>query len=136
MTDRQSLRRQGACAPRARGGLARRSGLGLLLLWHGASLAAAAWRYQTGGNVRSSPALSGTGGNATAFAGSYDGYLYALDAATGALRWRYQTGGYVYSSPAVSKDDATVFVGSDDGYLYALDAATGALRWRYQTGGF
>ena len=64
------------------------------------------------------------------YVGSYDGYLYALDAASGAVLWRAPTGGEVRSSATPSADGARVFVGSSDGYLYAFDAASGALAWR------
>ena len=71
-----------------------------------------------------------------------NGYLYALDATTGALLWRYQMGSgsnvsdegavvRVSSSPAVA--DGVVYVGSSDGYLHAVDAASGNLLWRYET---
>ena len=55
------------------------------------------------------------------FVGSWDNYLYALDAATGALRWRYQTGGVLLARG--ERDDATVFVGSYDKHLYAARPA-------------
>ena len=73
------------------------------------------WRYETGHNVFSSPAVV----DGVVYVGSGDDYLYALDAASGQLRWRYQTGGSsVYSSPAVV--DGVVYVGSEDGSVYAL----------------
>ena len=33
--------------------------------------------------------------------GSYDGFLYALDAATGKLQWKFETDGPVHATPAV-----------------------------------
>ena len=87
------------------------------------------WAYTTGGQVYSSPAVA----DGTVYIGSYDGNVYALDAATGHIRWTYTTSGTVDSSPAVA--DRTVYVGSDDGNVYALDAATGHVRWTYATGG-
>ena len=74
------------------------------------------WRYETGGNVDSSPAMV----DGVAYVGSDDKYLYALDARTGDLRWQYETGDDVNSSPAVV--DGVVYFGSDDDYLYALNA--------------
>ena len=76
----------------------------------------------------SSPAIS----NGTAYIGSGDHYVYALDVATGALRWKFLTGNVVHASPAVA--GATVYVGSWDRYFYALDARSGAVRWRFTTG--
>ena len=91
------------------------------------------WRYQTGGGVESSPAVSkgvvyvGAGDD-----GGPDKSVYALNAGTGTLIWNYTTGSYVYSSPAVS--NGIVYVGSDDGSLYALSELTGAKLWSYTTG--
>ena len=67
------------------------------------------------------------------YVGSFNGRMYALDAATGELRWSYTTGG-VIRWPAVVEQD-TEYFGSTDGYVYALDAFTGDLRWRYETEG-
>jgi outer membrane protein assembly factor BamB len=64
--------------------------------------------------------------------GSGDGYVYALEGASGTLKWKFRTGGVVHASPAIA--DGSVFIGSWDGYLYALDAASGKLKWRFQTG--
>ena len=47
--------------------------------------------------------------------GSYDTYVYAVDAQTGKLKWKFQTGNGVVSSAAVS--GGMVFVGSRDTYL-------------------
>jgi outer membrane protein assembly factor BamB len=64
------------------------------------------------------------------FAGSADGKVTALDAATGALKWSFFTGGPVRFAPVVWKD--RLFVISDDGYLCALKLRDGSLidRWR------
>jgi outer membrane protein assembly factor BamB len=48
--------------------------------------------------VYSSPTVSG----GTVYVGSWDKYLYAVNATSGALRWRYFAGSFVSSSPAVS----------------------------------
>ena len=76
----------------------------------------------------SSPAISG----GAVYFGSGDGYVYALDAATGALKWKFRTGSVVHASPAIA--GGTVYIGSWDSYLYALEAASGKLKWRFQTG--
>ena len=86
------------------------------------------WRFRTGDEIRSSPAVV----DGTVYVGSWDGYVYALDAATGQERWRFQTGDVVLSSPAVV--NGKVYVGSFDGNLHALDAASGEERWRFKTG--
>ncbi|MEO0080911.1 MAG: PQQ-binding-like beta-propeller repeat protein [candidate division WOR-3 bacterium] len=86
------------------------------------------WRYRTGGQIWSSPAVADDG---TVYVGSNDTYLYAVNP-SGTLKWRYQTGGQVNSSPAIAAD-GTVYVGSLDNYLYAINP-DGSVRWRYQTG--
>jgi eukaryotic-like serine/threonine-protein kinase len=68
----------------------------------------------------------------TVYVGSGDGYVYALDAESGALLWKFKTGNVVHASPTVVND--TVYIGSWDSYFYALDAKTGTERWRFKTG--
>ena len=80
------------------------------------------WRYETGGNVTSSPAVA----DGVVYVGTRANYVYALDSATGDLLWRYEAGGWVHSSPAV--EGGVVYVGSRDNYVYALDSTTGELR--------
>ena len=76
----------------------------------------------------SSPAITG----GVVYFGSGDGYLYALEAASGTLKWKFKTGNVVHASPAIA--DGVVYVGSWDSYFYALDASSGAVRWRFKTG--
>ncbi|UCD09287.1 MAG: PQQ-like beta-propeller repeat protein, partial [Dehalococcoidales bacterium] len=73
------------------------------------------WEFETGGSVRSSPALVGS----VIIVGSGDGKLYAIDTETGEMIWDYQTGGKISSSPAVV--DGIVYFGSFDGKLYAIE---------------
>ena len=75
----------------------------------------------------SSPAVV----DGTVFFGSGDGYVYALEAASGRVRWRFKTGSVVHSSPAVAS--GIVYVGNWDSFLYALDAGTGRELWRFKT---
>jgi len=89
----------------------------------------AAWRFDTGGHVTSSPAVV----DGTVYVGSRDDGVYAVDAASGEEVWRFGTEGDVASSPAVT--DGTVYVGSSDGRMYAVDAASGEEVWRFGTGG-
>jgi outer membrane protein assembly factor BamB len=86
------------------------------------------WRVRTNGKITSSPAVV----DGVLFVGSYDSYVYALDAESGERRWRFKTGGEVASSPAVSA--GMVYIGSNDGNLYALDADTGDEVWRAEIG--
>lgn len=92
------------------------------------SFGGVAWRFKTGGAVRSTAALA----DGWLYVGSSDGMLYALDADTGALRWRFDAGAPIASSPAVA--GGVVLVGSRDGVLHGVSTATGRSLWRLQTG--
>ena len=85
------------------------------------------WTFTTGSGIHSSPAVV----NGVVYFGSRDGYLYALDAKTGAKIWSFQTGSWVDSSPIVVS--GVVYCGSNDGCLYALNANTGVELWQFQT---
>jgi outer membrane protein assembly factor BamB len=62
------------------------------------------------------------------YVGSDDGYVYCLDAYTGALIWSYNTYGPVQSSPTVL--DGVVYIGGFHSHaVFALNASTGALIW-------
>lgn len=87
------------------------------------------WDFQTGGKIRSSPALS----QGTVYVGSWDYSVYAVGADSGEAEWTFETGGKVNSSPAVA--DGTLYVGSADQSVYALDTETGEKRWAFETGG-
>jgi outer membrane protein assembly factor BamB len=87
------------------------------------------WKFKTGGAVISTPAVSGD----TAYFGSNDHYLYAVNLADGVQRWKFRTGSRVTSSPAVY--DGRVFFGSYDGNIYAVDATTGEQRWKFASEG-
>jgi eukaryotic-like serine/threonine-protein kinase len=78
-----------------------------------------AWGHESADLWTSSPlAVDGL-----VVAGSGDGAVHALDAASGRLRWRTETGGRVRSSPATG--NGRVYVGSMDGSLHVLDLRTG-----------
>ena len=83
-----------------------------------------AWRVYTGGELYSSPVIAG----GTVYVGAKDGYLLALDAATGQERWRFDLGGYIVrGTPAVGQG----MVFAQAGYsLFAIDARSGAGLWR------
>ncbi|MGH2519136.1 MAG: PQQ-binding-like beta-propeller repeat protein, partial [Chloroflexota bacterium] len=97
------------------------------------------WSFQTGGVVAAEPIVV----QGTVYVGSWDGYEYALDAATGALKWKTLLGktaaagcvppaAGITSTAAVSQ--GVVYVGGGDAFWYALDAATGAVLWKVPTG--
>ncbi len=110
---------------------------------------ARAWFFPTGKAVTVTPTVVA----GTVYAGSWDGFFYAIDLATGRLRWKFQ----LASQPAVSPlPDGPNDPGSDGGMvtssawfepghghrpdlvlfgggytLYALEAHTGALFWQH-----
>jgi len=75
----------------------------------------------------SSPTLHGSGPSALVYAGSSNGVLHALHAATGATAFTFTAGGAVHSSPAIY--GGKVIFGSNDGFLRALDEQTGVPAW-------
>ncbi|MBI4834070.1 MAG: PQQ-binding-like beta-propeller repeat protein [Planctomycetes bacterium] len=84
------------------------------------------WRFQTGGEIWSSPALTATGATTSIiYIGSNDGVLYAINS-NGSESWSYQTApaGAIRSSPAIGTNNRVYFC-SVNGNLYCLDAVTG-----------
>src|ERR1700761_5801117 len=55
------------------------------------------WRFKTGGAVISTPAIA----DGSAYVGSDDHFLYAVNLADGVQRWKFETGSRITSSPAV-----------------------------------
>lgn len=115
-----------------------------------ARMLAPAWFFPTGDAVTANPIVVGS----TVYVGSWDGFFYALDRASGQLRWKYQIapqpavspqpgefprdltsdGGLITSSAWFQpgdgrRPDLVIFGG---GYtLYALRASDGAQYWRH-----
>lgn len=102
------------------------------------------WRFDTVGaslksgnfgfdrkTIQSSPAVV----DGTVYVGSRDGFLYAVDAATGKERWRQDhKASWINSSPAVW--DGKVYAGSSDAvFVQAVDVQTGKEVWRTRTEG-
>jgi len=98
------------------------------------------WSYATGGII----AAGATVVNGVAYIGSWDGYEYALDAASGALKWKTFLGitrassncfpSTIGVSSVATVQDGVVYVGGGDTYWYALDATTGTVLWKVYTG--
>lgn len=66
------------------------------------------------------------------FIGAVDGFLYALDAETGALGWKLQGGDMFKCSVCVYEN--RLYIGNVDNHLRCVDAATGELVWSINTG--
>jgi PQQ enzyme repeat len=79
------------------------------------------WKFKANDSVRSSPVIGLLG---MIYAGSLDGYVYALNGADGTLAWKYKTGDKIYGAPSIGPD-GTVYVASDDHFVYALNGFTG-----------
>jgi outer membrane protein assembly factor BamB len=94
------------------------------------SSGALAWRFATGGPVRSSPVIATDG---SIYFGSDDFNVYALHA-NGSLKWAYTTIAEVRSTPALGAD-GTIYVGSLDSNIYALNPADGSVKWDFNIGG-
>ncbi|MCA9419326.1 MAG: PQQ-binding-like beta-propeller repeat protein, partial [Candidatus Omnitrophica bacterium] len=85
------------------------------------------WKFDTGGPVRSTAAIVGD----RVFIGSNDGFLYALDKATGKEIWKFETEDSIEAAPLYR--NGTLYFGSADSFFYAVDAETGKEKWKYET---
>jgi outer membrane protein assembly factor BamB len=99
-----------------------------------AATGALKWRFETAGDVESSPTLALDG--MTLYFGADDAMVYALNSSNGVLRWSFAfpDGSDTDSSPALGAD-GTIYIGSDKGMLYALDGLNGELKWYFQAVG-
>ncbi len=102
------------------------------------------WQFPTGGRIHAAPTVCQGG----VFVGSADGFIYAIEAATGRLVWRFRAApaerqimvyGHLSSTWPVNtgvlvKDGvayaAAGLMDSDGTHVYALDAATGEIKWQ------
>jgi len=87
------------------------------------------WRVETQGEVWGAPTVSEDTVDATVYAGSQDGHLYAISLERGTPVWAraFKAGGAIMAQPLVV--DGKVFIGALDGKMYALDAASGTPVW-------
>jgi outer membrane protein assembly factor BamB len=102
-----------------------------------AATGALRWKGPSGDVIHSSPAIAG--GNL--IIGSWDSFVYAVDASSFKFKWRFQGGldpqtgnqqGF-QASPAVAK--GVVYIGCRDSNVYALDLATGEKKWAFNNNG-
>jgi outer membrane protein assembly factor BamB len=80
-------------------------------------------RFKTGGPVSAPVAYWPP----LLFAGSRDGYAYALRMTSGDQVWRFYAGGSIRHKPVAIKD--AVYIVADSGGMSRLDAATGVEQW-------
>lgn len=94
------------------------------------------WKISVHGDVSATPAATG----GALYFPDWAGWMYKVDAETGAVIWSHRISEYVgipgavaRTSPAVEGD--TVYIGDQNGgHLIALDAATGNARWTTDLG--
>jgi outer membrane protein assembly factor BamB len=77
-----------------------------------------AWRAETGGPVRGTPAVAGTENGRTVYAGDRDGTLSAFAASDGTVRFRSEVGRYLDAPPAVGH--GAVFIADQTRRVYAV----------------
>ncbi len=89
------------------------------------------WTFSTGGNIYSLPAIAEDG---TIYLGSFDKYLYALNA-DGSLKWKYHAVTtnnwecFLRNTPAVGPDGTIYIVDDSYGYMFAVNA-DGTEKWK------
>ena len=104
------------------------------------------WTYQTGYWTDSTPSIIQN----KVFIGSYDGFLYCLDAEDGHLIWRFDTSEYDYNSVSFEPQDPThviryitsspsihrdkVIFSTTDGTIFCLAISDGEEVWRTKAG--
>ena len=95
-----------------------------------AQTGAVRWKLPTAGMI-GRPVVA----NGVIYFAPQDGYIYAVDAATGHMRWRFQRTVNVSTRVGIdgypALDGDSLYVASDGGTVYALDAQTGKERWLF-----
>jgi polyvinyl alcohol dehydrogenase (cytochrome) len=92
------------------------------------------WKFTTHGDVSATPTVA----KGAVYFPDWGGYLYKVDAATGAQIWSHQISDYdgvagSISRTAVVISGNTLYLGTQTGArLLAVDATTGALKWSTQ----
>jgi len=87
------------------------------------------WRFQADDVIESTAAIH----DGTVFVGSLDGFLYAVDFATGRLKWKTKASDEIKSSPLIYR--GCVYFGDSSGKFSALNAQSGEIIWSFQTDG-
>jgi outer membrane protein assembly factor BamB len=89
---------------------------------------AVAWSVTVKGGITVQPLLV----DGVLYLATDEGWVHALDAATGATKWKVKAAEkMIASTPAWA--DGLILVTGHDKHLRAIDAATGAARWKVET---
>lgn len=81
------------------------------------------------GLVRATPLIF----NHRIFFGSQDGFLYSVDARTGALYWKWTDGNEFYTAPSVGSpvtDGNYIYISTPDKNVYKIDILLGVTKWK------
>ncbi|MDH6358483.1 PQQ-binding-like beta-propeller repeat protein [Parabacteroides sp. PF5-9] len=81
------------------------------------------WNYETMGQVSASPNLTKFGKRKAVVFGSYDNYLYCVDAKTGEMLSQFESGYYLNGAAALWKGH--VIFGGCDSWVRIIDCQTG-----------
>ena len=81
------------------------------------------WTFEAGDAIESTTAIY----NGVVYAGSLDGYLYAVNLETGRIEWTYQALDEIKSSPSVYGN--TIYFGDEQGAFHAVDIQTNQKKW-------
>jgi len=102
------------------------------------------WRYRVGGGLQYVPGvLPGSVSTkavtaspllhaGTLFVPAHDGFVHALDAASGQPRWMREIGHTLPGAACLVGD--TLVVAANDGLVSGLDPAAGEVRWQWEAG--
>ncbi len=90
------------------------------------------WRFKTGREIVNTSYFEIE--DDVIYFGSFDNFLYAINAETGREVWRFRTGKYGNASvPSLYK--GVLYYGCRDGIFYAINAKTGQEIWRFEIEG-
>src|SRR6185436_558231 len=87
-----------------------------------------AFGFPNGSSAYGQPTIAG----GRVYVGSDNGFVYALDAATGCVYWSFQSSGGVRTAISLGRAGArfAAYFGDVKANVYAVDAETGALLWK------
>jgi len=88
------------------------------------------WRFHTAAEVKAGPAIDEAG---TCYCCSFDGSIYAVNAASGKKLWSKRVGRRAYFRPLLS--GSFVLAAGSSGRILSIDRATGNILWCATAGG-